>query len=197
MSTNPILLDLPYRLVGERVVVRPWQAGDGQALYEAVDESRDHLLPWLPWGPFHESAQATEEMVRSWHAKWLTREDMVLSIWNADETRVLGGTGVHRIDWKVGTFEIGYWIRESEQGTGLVTEAVKLVIRFIVDHMDPNRIHIRCAEGNDRSSAIPRKLGFEYEGRLRNQIRDTSNQLRGIDVFSLIPGEFDRPFAGG
>lgn len=196
MSNSPILLDLPYRLHGERIVVRPWQAGDGIHLFEAVDESRDHILPYLPWGPFHESPETTEEMVRRWNAKWITREDMVLAIWDRDEKRVLGGTGIHRIDWEVGSFEIGYWIRESEEGKGYVTEAVRLLIKLMVEHMNPNRIHIRCAAGNDRSSAIPRRLGFIYEGRMRNQILDTNGNVCDIDVFSLIPGEFDRALTG-
>lgn len=194
MSDNPILLDLPARLIGDRVVVRPWQAGDGQALFEAVDESREHILPYLPWGPSHESPEATEAMVRRWHANWLTREDMVLAILNHDESHVLGGTGIHRIDWNVSSFEIGYWIRESEHQKGYVTEAVRLVIKMICDYMQPSRIHIRCATSNSRSIAIPQRLGFTHEGTLRNTIRDTQGNLHDIETFSLIPGEFDRPF---
>jgi len=30
--------------------------------------------------------------------------------------------------------------------------------------MDMNRVQIRCGVGNDKSSAIPRRLGFTFEG---------------------------------
>ncbi len=41
---DPILLDLPDEICGERVLVRPYRFGDGRALFEAVEESRDHIL---------------------------------------------------------------------------------------------------------------------------------------------------------
>lgn len=187
MIERPILLDLPERLVGERVVVRPWLPGDGAALYEAVQESLDHLHPWLPWGPTHGSVEDSEARVRRFYANWILREDMPLAIVDKESGRLIGGTGIHRMNWEVGSFEIGYWVRASEHGRGYVTEAVQLVIDLIKLHMDPARIFIRCAAGNERSAAIPLRLGFTEEGPQRNGIRDANGLLHDVRFFALIP----------
>jgi ribosomal-protein-serine acetyltransferase len=48
------LIPLFEELRGERVLVRPYQESDAQALFEAVAESRDHLRPWLPFADTHQ-----------------------------------------------------------------------------------------------------------------------------------------------
>jgi RimJ/RimL family protein N-acetyltransferase len=190
MDIQPLLLELPEALVGEKVVVRPWRSGDGLALYEAVQESLDHILPWLPWGPKHSSATESELMVRRWRANWDLREDLSVSVWERQSGRFVGGSGLHRIDWKVGSFEIGYWIRASEAGHGYVTEAVRLLSGLAFDTLGANRVFIRVAVENFRSAAIPRRLGFVLEGTMRNQIRDAHGQLRDAHLFSLTPSEW-------
>jgi hypothetical protein len=39
----------PEELVGDRVVVRPFRAVDTEALWQAIDSSREHLTPWMGW----------------------------------------------------------------------------------------------------------------------------------------------------
>jgi RimJ/RimL family protein N-acetyltransferase len=190
MSVSPILLDLPEVLTGERLIVRQWRAGDGQALYEAVQESLEHILPWMPWGPQHDSPEASEKLVREWKAKFDLREYLSMGIWSLDGTHFLGGTGTPRLDWEMGSFELGYWIRASEHGKGYVTEAVKLQTAFLFDELKANRVFIRCSTKNLRSSAIPRRLGFVHEGVTRNNVKDVNGALHDVDVFSLIPEEY-------
>ncbi len=77
-----ILLDFPERLEGERIVVRPWRAGDGAVLFEAVDASREAILPWLPWGrSSHATPEVSESLVRKWRAQGDLREDLSMGIW--------------------------------------------------------------------------------------------------------------------
>lgn len=45
ISKDPLLLELPDRIVGERILLRPLQAGDGAAFWEALQESLEHLRP--------------------------------------------------------------------------------------------------------------------------------------------------------
>jgi len=187
---EPILIDLPDALIGGRVLVRPYQAGDGEALFEAVNASLDHLKEWMPWSSKHTDPSASELVVRRAMANWQLREDLTLSFWERETGRFLGGTGLHRIDWAVRRFEIGYWIRADAEGKGLVTETVRLVAGLAFGPLKANRVIIRCATTNHRSSAIPRRLGFRHEGVLFNDgIRDDGS-LYDIDLFSMVPEQW-------
>jgi len=113
-------------------------------------------------------------------AQWLTREALMVGIWDRATGRYLGGSGLHRIDWAVPAFEIGYWLRTSAWGQGYVSETVRVLCRFAFETLHANRVEIRCDGGNERSLAVPRRLGFAQEATLRNETRDSSDNLRAL-----------------
>ena len=186
----PILRDLPDRLVGPRLIIRPYRAGDGRAVWDAIDESRVHLDPWLPWPAKHTCPEDTEAAVRRWQARWLLREDLAVGLWGRGDGRYLGGSGLHRIQWDVPSFEIGYWLRRDAEGCGYMTEAVTLLCGLAFDTLGAQRVFIRCAAPNTRSAAVPRRLGFVLEGTLRNESRHTDGRLYDMLVFALTPHEW-------
>jgi RimJ/RimL family protein N-acetyltransferase len=66
---------------------------------------------------------------------------------------------------------------------------VRLLTDYAFDTLQANRIEIRCDELNARSAAIPQRLGYVLEGRLRNRLATSDGRLRTMLVFSLIPGD--------
>src|SRR3974377_1616802 len=112
----PVLVPLFEMLQGERVVVRPYNESDAAALQEAVAESRDHLRPWLPFADEHQTVDESRNWINLQVANWILRDDLALSIWEQATGRYLGGIGLHPHDWKIGYFEIGYWLRASAEG---------------------------------------------------------------------------------
>ena len=194
MSTTKFRTLIPMfeELRGERVIIRPYRESDAQDVFEAVGESRDHLRPWLPFADEHQTVEETRDWIIHQVAAWLLREDMTLGMWEATTNRYLGGTGFHPRDWDIGYFEIGYWIRASAEGRGYVTEAVRLLTDFVFHTLKANRLEIRCDELNVRSAAIPRRLSFVEEGRLRNLLSAHDGRLRTMIIFSLIPGEWQK-----
>ena len=124
----PILRPLPDELRGPRVLVRPPRPGDGQAIWEAIEESRADLTPWMPWVDGSRTPDDTEAYARRAQAQWLLREEeLPYSVWEGRSGRFLGNSGFPRIHWDVPCFEIGYWLRLSAQGHGFMTEAVTLL----------------------------------------------------------------------
>ena len=183
----PILRDLPDEMIGMRVLVRPYRAGDGAALWEAVEESRNHLRPWLPWVDEHRTPEDSEAFARRFHARWLLREDLIVGVWERGSGRFLGGSGLHPADWDVPSFEIGYWIRASEQGRGYITETAQVLCNLAFDTFGANRVFIRCDARNQRSAEVARRLGFLHEATFRNDARDSSGALRDTLYFGLTP----------
>ncbi|HLJ54357.1 MAG TPA: GNAT family protein [Chthonomonadaceae bacterium] len=188
----PILLDLPDELAGPRVLVRPYRTGDGAALWEAVEESREHIMPWLPWGDTHKSPDDSEAFARRMQANWLLREDLSLSIWDRAGARYLGGSGLHRADWKIPSFEIGYWLRKSAAGQGYMTEAVRLITELAFTTLGAKRVFIRCAAANTRSAAVPPRAGYTLEGVLRNSHVDARGALHDMMLFAMTPEDYER-----
>lgn len=190
-----ILRDLPDEIVGERVLLRPYHAGDGRALWEAVEESREYILPWLPWSHTHKTPTDSEALARKFHTNWILREDLPMGIWRRSDRRFLGGTGLHRIHWEVPLFEIGYWLRESAAGQGYMTEAVTLLCRLCFETLGAQRLEIQTDTRNVRSAAVPQRLGFTHEAVLRNYRRDTNGHLGDFNMFVLTPEDYTRLFA--
>ena len=188
--TPPILRDLPDELIGERILIRPPRPGDGAAIFEAVEESREQIGPWLPWVEKTLTVSDGEEAARRGAARWLLREDLMVGLWESGTGRYLGGSGLHRMDWAVPSFEIGYWLRVSAWGQGYVTEAVQMLCRFAFETLGANRVEIRCDAKNTRSAAVPKRLGFVQEALLRNECRDGAGALRDTLVFALTPEDY-------
>ncbi len=186
-TTFRTLIPLFEELRGERIVVRPYREGDAQALFEAVAESRDHLRPWLPFADEHQSVEESRDWIIHQVANWILREDLILSIWDAATGRFLGGTGLHPHSWEIGYFEIGYWIRASAEGHGYISEAVRLLTDYAFNVLTTNRVEIRCDELNVRSAAVPQRLGYVLEGRLRNLADAAGGRLRTTLIYSLTP----------
>jgi ribosomal-protein-serine acetyltransferase len=185
------LIPVFERLEGKLVLVRPWEEGDAPGLFKAVLESREHLRPWLPWAVQYQRIEQSYEWIHHQQASWLLRSVLACAVIEKAGGRLLGGLGIHPHDWQIGIFEIGYWLRSSATGHGYMTEAVRLATDYIFEHWQARRVVIRCDERNERSSAIPRRLGYVLEGCLRNDSLAPDGRLRNTLVFAMIPE--DRP----
>jgi RimJ/RimL family protein N-acetyltransferase len=192
MSVEAKTLPEPtIELHGERILLRIYRPEDAPDVFAAINESRERVKVWLPWAAEgHLTLADTEEFVQRVGRDWEERKQFALGIWDAASGRYLGGAGVHIRDLDVPYFELGYWIREGEEGKGYVREAVRLQTRFAFEQMGANRVEIRCDARNDRSRNIPESLGFPLEGRLRNEARDTDGELRDTLVFALTPEDY-------
>ncbi len=186
---NPILIDFPYSFETERLIIRGPLPGDGVGVRAAVVESQQALIPWMPWAIDIPSEQQYEVRVREGRLKFLAREDLWMMLILKGEDVIIGGSGLHRIDWSVPKFEIGYWVRTSYTGRGYITEAVNGITAFALDTLKARRVEIRCDVKNERSAAVARRAGYTLEGTLHHEARDHFGQLRDTHIFSKIQGD--------
>jgi RimJ/RimL family protein N-acetyltransferase len=186
---DPILLEFPDHFETERLLLRTPKPGDSAAIHPAIQESLDNLTPWMPWASANETVDQLESHLRMMAARFLMREDLPLMLWRKSDGLYVGGSGLHRIDWSVPRFEIGYWVRASLEGQGYITEAVNGITRFAFDVLKAERVEIRCDARNQRSAAVARRAGYTLEATFRRDSRGTDGELRDSLIFSKIRGE--------
>lgn len=180
-------MQLPYRLVTDRLVVRCWQPTDAPLLQAAIDASLDHLRPWLPWAHEHpQPVEATIELLRSFRGRFDLGEDFVYGILDPAEERALGGSGLHtRLG--PGALEIGYWIRAGSTGQGLATETAAALTRVAFEHAGVDRVEIHVDPANEPSLRVSRRLGFVEEATLRRRLPpNPDGEPRDVVVFTLF-----------
>jgi RimJ/RimL family protein N-acetyltransferase len=181
-------LDIPP-IETARLTIRGPQPGDGAAFNAAIIESLPGLQQWL--GIYQDgppTLDETEALVRQKHGDFVLRQDLMMIGFLKGTNTVVLSSGMHP-NWKVPSFEIGYWCRQSYQGQGYVAEAVMSIADFAFAHLNAKRVFIRCDTDNDASANVARRAGFELEGTLRHDGRKHDGALRSTLIFSQIRPE--------
>lgn len=186
---NPIMISFPERFDTARLTIRAPQWEDGADVNEAIRESVEQLRPWLPFAEKVPSLEESEAHVRKARLQFLERTDLVLHLRDKHTDDFVGSSGLHRIDWNARCFEIGYWIRSSRAGEGLMTEAVRGIEQFAITYLNANRLEIRCDSRNVRSAKVAERSGYTLEGIMRSMRRDSTGTLVDVMVFSKIRGK--------
>lgn len=158
-----------------------------EVIFQAIDSNRSFLRRWLPFVDFTRKVHDTERFVESILEKPAARRDEVYVIWYKHEfAGLVGFKEPDRVNDKI---EIGYWLIEKMTGKGIATAAVRKMVNLAFRNMDMNRVQIRCGVGNEKSSAIPKRLGFTYEGIERAGERH-NHQYIDLEVYSLLKREW-------
>ena len=184
---NQILLNIPSEFTTERLHIRMPLPGDGKAVHNAINASLSELKPWMIFAQQEQSEQDIEANIRQAHVDYLSRKDLRLLVFLKESGEFIASSGLHKIDWDIRKFEIGYWIDSRYSGKGYITEAVQGITDFAITELNARRIEIRCDAKNVKSRAIPERLGFMLEGILKNNGKAVnSDQLVDTCIFAKI-----------
>lgn len=184
---HKVLIDVPMPIKTPRLILRPPQAGDGKAVYDAKQESMADLKKWMPWAHKPSSEEADEALCRQKYAAYLLREDLMLFAFAGD--KLIASTGLHRFDWELRSFEIGYWVRSSETGKGYATEIATALAHYAFKALDANRVFITHDAANKASEAVIKKAGFLYEGLARNSGLDVDGHPVDVKHYAFTKAE--------
>jgi RimJ/RimL family protein N-acetyltransferase len=189
---DPLLIDVPERIDTDRFILCCPQAGDGAAINAAICATMDDLRPWMPWAQAAPLLDESEAYCRRNHARFRLREDLPYFILEREpdgsEGMLVGACGLHRIDWAVRRFEIGYWRRAGLGGHGIATEAARALSRMAFNRLDARRVEIRMDDANTPSRKVAERACFTFEGLLRRDTLNVAGESRDTRVYSRVRG---------
>jgi ribosomal-protein-serine acetyltransferase len=172
--------------VNPDLILKILELADNQIIYNAIDQNRSYLRKWLPFVDMTLSENDTRSFVKS-IVDDVERRQEIFTIWY--KNGFCGLVGLKDIDYLNRKIEIGYWLIEKMTGKGIITQSVEKLISFIFETLEMNRIQIKCGVGNSKSSFIPKRLGFTFEGIERQGERHRSDYIN-LEVYSLLKKEW-------
>jgi ribosomal-protein-serine acetyltransferase len=164
--------------------IRPYEATDAEALWQAVRESVADVHPWLEWcHPGYSMADAV--LWATSRAQLMAeRREFTFAI-VGEGGRFLGGCGVNQLHPLHRFANLGYWVRSSATGRGVASEAVLQAAEFAFRETDLVRLEIVCAVENRRSQRVAERAGALREGVLRNRLQLHGRAVDAV-MYSLI-----------
>jgi RimJ/RimL family protein N-acetyltransferase len=129
--------------------------------------------------------------VRKLRGMFDLNQDRGYGVFEPDTGRMLGETGLLK---RVGldAVEISYWFRLDATGRGLATEAASAMVKTAFEIDKVKRMDLMCLPENERSAAMARRLGFTFEGRLRDRQFQPHHSRSDLLSFSLLSTEYPR-----
>ncbi len=177
---NHIQINSKLRL--ERI--RPHMA---QTIFEAVETNREFLEKWIPFVNETDHVSYTEKYIQAIISQKGKPKDDVYTIWY---NQIFAGLiGFKDTDWINNKTELGYWLVEKLQGKGIITSCVKELVDLAFKKMGMNRVQIKTALGNSKSAAIPKRLGFHFEG-IERQGENHHGKYTDLEVYSFLKSDF-------
>jgi RimJ/RimL family protein N-acetyltransferase len=153
--------------VGDKVRLRHLEREDLPRCVEwfSDPEVRRHLTVYLPFSMAQEERWFENLLDR------LERQEMVLMAIETSEGVHIGNLGLHAIDWKNRSAELGITIGDKTYwGQGCGTDAIRTLLRLGFEEMNLHRIFLRVDVDNARAIRCYEKVGFRREGTSRDAV---------------------------
>lgn len=158
--------------------LRRWRAdGDFESLFRMIEESLDHLQPWMPWVAGH-SPEATRAFLAGCAPKWQSGDAYNYAITTGG--MLAGSCSMFRAGDPRGLV-MGYWLRPAATGRGIATRAAAAMTAEAFALPDVEYVEIVHDLANAASGAIPQRLGFT-EVRREQAVQPMAPAESGVDV---------------
>lgn len=158
---------------------------------------REDIPTFVKW---FNDPEVTEFLLRSppmgmdeeerWFDSLVSQEGRVFSV-ETRQGKLIGNLGIIHIDWAQRKADIGAVLGEKEYWSkGYGTEAITLLLGYMFEELNLNRIWLYCDESNVRAQRCYEKCGFRREGVFRQNRFKAGRYIDDV-VMSILRGEWD------
>lgn len=99
------------------------------------------------------------------------------SIFETKTNQIIGSCGFNSLDYKNSKAEIGYELDHHFWGKGYGSEAIACLVNYAFGELEFTRIEAIVEPKNTNSIKLLQKLGFKFDGTLKNKEKEKSAPL--------------------
>lgn len=180
-------MHLPVLSTGN-LVLRPIEDKDTAALFSHFSD--DAVTKYMDIDSFTNISEATQ-IIQFFHQSQEQEEGLRWAITLTGRDELIGTCGYHKISKTHFKAEIGYDLRPSHWGKGIMKEAIGAMLTYGYEALQFNRIEAFVDPENLASSKLLTRLGFRYEGFLRDAFFE-KGKFVNAELYSLLRSEHTR-----
>jgi ribosomal-protein-alanine N-acetyltransferase len=141
--------------------------------------------------PVAESVAECADLIRSWREEFLAGRGFRWGVFLRERPDVLIGTAaLHYWSPEDRRVELGADLSRNHWGKGIGTEVTVRLISHGFRVLAANRIELRCHPRNSGAVEVASRLGFVFEGNLREYVMVPGKGLVDETVFSILAREW-------
>ena len=185
MQENKKKFFLP-KIETKRLILRKFTQKDFNDLYEYASDNK--VTQYLSWDTY-ENIDMAVEYIDNILEKYAKNEVAPWGIEWKENSKLIGSIDFVQYDKKNFSAEIGYVLNRDYWNKGIMTEALKEVIRFGFERMSLIRIETKLNVLNLPSERVMQKNGLKYEGTLRKK-EFLKGKFIDIKYYSILKDEY-------
>jgi RimJ/RimL family protein N-acetyltransferase len=160
-------------LVGEKVILRPFEERDWEIMYEILNEP--DLKKLTGSVSSDEEAYAApqpeeREKIRQWY---MTRNEqnnrLDLAVVYKESDQVIGEVVFNEYDEETDNVNFRVLLSEASCNKGVGTEALSMFIQYGIEELVLHKISLEVYSFNPRAERVYQKVGFKLEGIKREE----------------------------
>ena len=177
----------PVEIAAGAIQLQPWAPHDAREVFDACQDPAIQRWTTVPSPYTMADAQAFVGVITPAH--WADGTAASFAVKDATSGRVLASVGLHELNSRDRSAELGFWAAPWARGTGVVTHASRVVCRWAFESGVTDHIRWIAGIGNEASLRVAQKVGFTIDGSLRSRIRLGDGTRHDALHGSLLPGE--------
>ncbi|MCU0328699.1 MAG: GNAT family N-acetyltransferase [Chitinophagales bacterium] len=172
-------------VITSRLELEAVNLSHSQALLDIINEQHEYLGEFLPWAKsYPKPLEFQEAFCKKAEKDRLNQTDFHFVIKSSQNQEIIGLIGAHKRLFPY-QIEIGYWLSQTAQGHGYMTEATKSLTEACLEMQDIREVIIGHAVNNQKSGNIPVRLGFDFleENKIPSDRLTKLNAMSGAHKF--------------
>ncbi|MGF7048171.1 ribosomal-protein-alanine N-acetyltransferase [Paenibacillus sp. DS2015] len=159
-----------------------------EGVYEIYNN--DQVFQYCGIIPKH-NIETVLSMIGHYERDYNKRTRIKWGIFSTNESdKLLGIIEAFDFNQKVDMVTLGYYLAESSWGKGMASQAVGLLVKFLFEQVNVNRIQAEVMLLNEVSKRVLLKNGFSKEGTLRQAALWSGKGIIDLEVYGILREEY-------
>jgi len=147
----------------KRLILRKFRENDVDEIFENWI-SDPEVSKYMVWNS-HENIEETDKWLKRCIEKYKVIDSYNWGIELKENEELIGSISANKVENESNCYEIGYAIGRKYWGKGYATEALSVVVEYLMNEVGKRKLLCRCAKENKASQKVICKAGFKYSGK--------------------------------